>query len=83
MNKYMSELKNLSQTCKFGNNLNNTLTDKLVCVLKLEQIQKRLLSKNNLSYSKAVEIAVAMEMVERDACKLRQRLKDLYQLNAY
>lgn len=83
LNKYVSELKNLSLNMQIWQQPQQYTPDKLVCVLKLEQIQKRLLSKNNLSYSKAVEIAVAMEMAERDACKLRQRLQDLYQINAY
>ena len=39
------------------------------------QIQKRLLSKANLKYSKAVEIAVAMETAVQDASELQSELK--------
>lgn len=72
MNKYMLELKKLLQTCEFGDNLNDIFRDGLVCQLKLEHIQKRLLFENNLTYSKAFEITVSIEMTERDAYELKQ-----------
>lgn len=40
VNKYVLELKKLSQTCKFGDNLSDMLRDRLPCGLKSEQIQK-------------------------------------------
>lgn len=62
MNKYVSELKKVSQ---------RYAQSRFVCGLKSKQIQKSLLSENNLSYSKVVEIAV--EMIERDACESKAK----------
>lgn len=42
-----------------------------MCGLKSKQIQKSLLSENNLSYSKVVEIAI--EMIEIDACESKAK----------
>lgn len=63
-------LRKLSLHCKFGQNLNDTLRDRLVCGLQNEQIQKRLLSEKDLTYDKALEIAMSMESAQRDVKEL-------------
>ena len=60
--------------CNLGGNLNEALRDRLVCGVRNLQIQKRLLSEAKLKYSKAVEIAVAMETAIRDASELQSEL---------
>ena len=70
----MADLKKLAAHCNFGGNLNEALRDKLVCGLRNVQIQKRLLSEAKLKYSKALEIAVAMETAIRDASELQSEL---------
>ena len=71
---YVAELRKLATHCNFGGNLNEALRDRLVCGLRNMQIQKRLLSEAKLMYSKAVEIAVAMETAIRDASELQSEL---------
>ena len=71
---YMADLKKLAAHCNFGGNLNEALRDKLVCGLCNVQIQKRLLSETKLKYSKALEVAVAMETAIRDASELQSEL---------
>jgi len=71
---YIAELKKLATHCNFGVNLNEALRDKLVCGLQNMQIQRRLLSEAKLKYSKALEIAVAMETAVRDASELHSEL---------
>ena len=71
VNEYVAVLKKLAEHCEFGENLNDTLRDRLVCGLKNEQIQKQLLSKSTLTLPKATEIAVAMETASKDASELR------------
>ena len=71
---YVAELRKLATHCNFGGNLNEALRDRLVCGLRNMQIQKRLLSEAKLKYSKAVEIAVAMETAIRDASELLSEL---------
>ena len=71
---YVAELRKLATHCNFGGNLNEALRDRLVCGLRNMQIQKRLLSEAKLKYSKAVEIAVAMESAIRDASEIQSEL---------
>ena len=58
---YVAKLKKLTTHCHFGSNLEETLRDRLVCWLGNQRIQKRLLTESKLKFSKAVDIAVAME----------------------
>ena len=86
----VAELRKLATHCNFGGNLNEALRDRLVCGLRNMQIQKRLLSEAKLKYSKAVEIAVAIESAIRDAPELdwdknchvspREKRNELYEL---
>ena len=62
----LTELRKLTTHCNFGGNLYEALRERLACGLQNMQIQKRLLSEAKLKYSKAVEIAVAMETAMRD-----------------
>ena len=71
---YVAELRKLATHFNFGGNLNEALRDKLVFGLRNMQIQKRLLSEAKLKYSKAVEIAVAMETAIHDASELESEL---------
>jgi hypothetical protein len=57
-------------TCEFGKLqanetvLDQSLRDRLVCGLKSEHAQKRLLSEENLTLTKALQIAQSMEAAE-------------------
>ena len=58
---YVAELRKLSEYCNFGEALEDMIRDRLVCGVKNESIQRRLLSERDLTHKKAVEIAVALE----------------------
>lgn len=55
--------------------MNDALGDRLVCGILQESIQKRLLSEADLTFKRAVEIAVAVETAARDAVELRSGAK--------
>ncbi|XP_036815479.1 uncharacterized protein LOC118943635 [Oncorhynchus mykiss] len=81
---YVAVLKKLSEHCQLGENLNDTLRDRFVCGLKHEHIQKRLLTESELTFAKAVEIAVAMEIATKDAFELQsKRSTDLSQISLH
>ena len=73
---FLAELRKLSLQCAFDN-LNDTLRDRFVCGLRMENIHKRLLSEMTLSLEKALEISVAMEMATKDAVKLHGKNKEV------
>ena len=64
---YIVELKKLASTCYFGDFLSIALRDRLVCGLRSESIQRKLLTEVDLTFDKAERIAVAMELVQRNA----------------
>ncbi|CAB4008107.1 Retrovirus-related Pol poly from transposon, partial [Paramuricea clavata] len=80
---YIAELKKLTTHCNFGNNLEETLRDRLVCGLSNQQIQKRLLAESKLKFSKAVDIAVAMETATRDATEIHSKGREEKPLVCY
>ena len=67
---YNAELKHLSSTCEFGANLEERLRDQPVLGIRIEAIQRRLLSEKDLTYTKAREIAISMEIASRDSKEL-------------
>lgn len=71
VNRYAAELRKLSEHCEFGTNLKDSLRDRCVCGLAQENIQKRLLTEDKLTFDKAVEIALSMEIASRDAVELQ------------
>ncbi|XP_053391329.1 uncharacterized protein K02A2.6-like [Mercenaria mercenaria] len=75
---YIAVLRKLSEHCDFGDTLNDTLRDRFVCGLREANIQKRLLSKTDLTLQKAIEEAVAMETLARDASELRTSAEQVH-----
>ena len=73
--EYIAEIRRLSEHCEFKDTLSEALRDKFVCGLRSENIQKRLLSEQNLSFERAVEISQAMETASRDASELQEKHK--------
>jgi hypothetical protein len=70
VNKYVAELRRLAEYCEFGT-LNESLRDQFVVGLKDEHTQKKLLAVADLTFVKAIEIAVAVETANKDAIELR------------
>ena len=68
---YVAELCKLALHCQFGPYLMEVLTDRLVCGLRSETQQKRLLAEHELTFDRALAIAQSMEAADRDAHTLR------------
>ena len=58
---YLASLRRLASTCKFGTFLEDALRDRLVCGMLNECIQKVLLTKADLTLTKAVTVSQGME----------------------
>ena len=71
VNQYVVELRRLAERCDFGQVLEETIRDQLVCGLANGAIQRRLLTEDNLTLLRAVQIAVGMETAAKDASELR------------
>ena len=68
---YIAELQRLSAHYKFGDYLDQALRDRLVCGLRVESIQKRLLAETDLTLKKALELAQGMEAADRNTKSLK------------
>lgn len=55
-------MKNLSRYCEFGRFLEEALRDKFVCGLNSERIKQRLLTEDGLTFERACEITIGMEL---------------------
>jgi hypothetical protein len=71
INDYVAVLRKLAEHCDFGDRLADDLRDRLVCGMRHENIQKKLLSEAGLTLKKVIEISVAMETAAKDAVELR------------
>ncbi len=72
---FVAVLKKLSEHCEFGDVRNDTLRDRLVCGLRCEGIQKRLLTESNLTLQRAIELSVSMELAAKEAQQLSSNSK--------
>ena len=68
----MSELRRLAGTCDFGDNLDSSLRDRLVCGINEDAIQRRLLAEKTLDYNKAFALAQSMELAARHVQDMKQ-----------
>lgn len=72
MTQFIAELKQSAVHCEFGPSLDDALRDRFVSGIRGEACQRRLLSENNLTFARAVEIAVSMETADKDTQQLRR-----------
>ena len=70
--EYVSELRSLAKFYNFGTALEDMLRDRIVCGISNAQIQKRLLAENTLTFAKALEAALGLEAVVKNAKELSQ-----------
>ena len=73
--QYMAELRRLSEHCDFKDYLSEALRDRLVCGLRSEAIQRRLLSQKDLTLETAYDIALSEETASRRASELQASVK--------
>ena len=71
MLEYVAELRRLATHCEFGAFLQDALCDRLVCGLRSIAAQKNLLSEENLSLEKAIQVAQSLEAADKNAKKLK------------
>ena len=71
---FMAELRLLAAHCNFAATLDEMLRDRLVCGINDNGTQRRLLAEPNLTFKKALELALALESAERDAGDLTSKL---------
>lgn len=68
--QFVTNLKKLSTYCEFGTNLNYHVRDQFVWGLRSDAIKQKLLGEKDLSCSRAIEFAQAMESATRDAAEM-------------
>ena len=71
VSEYVAELRKLADRCVFGEYLEQALRDRLVCGLRNEAIQRRLLTLPDLTLKKAFETAHGMEVAQKQASELQ------------
>ena len=59
--QFVAGLRRLATHCEFGDQLNDALRDHFVCGLRSESIQKRLLSEQALTFTRALDQARAFK----------------------
>ena len=64
---YVAELRRLANSCNYGAAFNNMLRDSLVVGINDDHIQRRLLAEGDLSFEKALEIALGIEAAAENA----------------
>ena len=83
LSQYIAVLKRLTLHCDFGDVLNDAVRDRFVCGMRTEAIQKRLLTEANLTYERAVQIAVSMETAAKDSHELSNDARnDVHKISA-
>ena len=78
---YLAELRRLASTCEFGEFLNEALCDRLVCGLREELMQRRLLAEPRLDLKRACELAQGMEAALKDAKEIQSTDADSGSIN--
>ena len=68
--EFMAQLQHLAEHCDFRDYLEQALRDWLVCSLRNEGIQRRLLAESDLTLTRALELAQGMEAAKRNAKSL-------------
>ncbi|XP_031550706.1 tetratricopeptide repeat protein 13-like [Actinia tenebrosa] len=78
---YVADLRKTAESCNFGDSLHDMLRDRLVCGIKNEKIQNRLLVESDLTFAKAYKIAIAQETVAEEATALQDSLRPSLSVN--
>ncbi|XP_026046823.1 uncharacterized protein K02A2.6-like [Astatotilapia calliptera] len=78
---YVVALRQLSATCDFGQYLDEALRDRFVSGLRSDAVQRKLLSEKDLTFPRACEIAVSMELASKNTMEFSGR-QDPHHVNA-
>ena len=71
---YMSELRSIVEYCNYDSTLDMMLHDRLVCGIRDDAIQRRILVESNLKFVKAFKLPQSMEAAAKN-------MKELHHLN--
>ena len=63
---FVAALRNLAEHCEYKDTLEMMLRDRIVCGIRDEKIQRRLLVEKELTFAKAYEIATSMEITSKN-----------------
>ena len=74
--QYDAALRRLATHCDFGTNLETELRDQIVCRLRHEPLQRRLLSVADLTYKQTMEMAQATQLADKHAQALRSKITE-------
>ncbi len=72
MADFVAALRKLATKCDFGEFLNDALRDRVVCGIRDENTQKRLLSEATLTLNSAVDLAQSLESAGEQVKKLKE-----------
>ena len=61
---FIAQLRQLSEYCNFGTNLNDMLRDRLVVGINNDTIQERLLAEVDLTFEQAYNLAISSKGIE-------------------
>ncbi len=81
---FLAELRSLASKCEFGDQLDTTLRDRVVCGIVDDRMQRRLLSEpyEGLTLARVVEICMAIETANKDVQRLHNETKGQEYVNA-
>ena len=68
---FVAALREIAEHCEYAATLSEMLRDRIVCGVRHEGIQKRLLAEKELTYKEAYELALSMESAERDTKNIK------------
>ena len=77
--KYDAALRKLATHCGFGDDLENRLRDQIVCGIRKESDQTRLLTEADLTYKRTIEVIRSFEAADKTAKSLR-RVGEVFQV---
>ena len=77
---YAASLQKLAEHCNFGNALSDTLRDRLVCGMRDEKVQRRLLTIADLTFKKALEEAEIAERAAKEAAQFHEAEAEVHKL---
>ena len=77
MSDYVAELRNLSRFCNYETRVDTEIRDQLVCGINDVGVQRKLLSEKELTFKRAVELAIGVETAERESKAMVQWLEVL------
>ncbi|KAG7487172.1 hypothetical protein JOB18_048277 [Solea senegalensis] len=75
--EYVAVLRELAQHCNYGDKLKEMLSDRLVCGIADDRIQRRLLAEPDLTFERALKVTHAIKSANRDMRDLQLQPKTM------